>query len=250
MFQKFLIIAVALLLLWLPVQAHATPTIEGSFMYNSKDVMGHLIPHLSDHPSSGMTLLLDHPVGIPDGGLTAGISGVSVQRWQDTGVHGDAVSGHTSAFVGVHWHTGIVHLSAQERYMHAMSPNNRDFFQGDAYETLLKAGLTVSDNPKPYLFLGMVQSAYVPVDKAIGIIGAGLATRTAVHPLIAINTESSIATTLFNFNFEKETFAKMKAALAFNFSDAAEIEAGLNIHHDLLREEYHSWWSVRASYAF
>ena len=256
MSQKiFTAILIAVLVMCLMPIAYAEYAVDVgaqvSLVYAGRNTAGNILPRFTENPGSGVALLVKHPADIPNGGLTAGISGVYTHRslWDSSNLNQDSTTGYTSAFIAVDRNFGMVHLSAQQRYLHVNVSNKQDFFQDDAYETLLKAEFIVSQQ-KPYVFIGLITPAYVPIREAIGMGGIGITTHTAIHRYVAIHTDSSIATTLLNFNREQETVAKVEFALETEPSNLTRIRAGFNMYQDIRRKEYYTWWDLTASYTF
>ena len=134
--------------------------------------------------------------------------------------------------------------------MHTSMMGKRDFFQGAMYETLLKAEVATAGAQKPYVFAGFITPAYIPIEEIIGMGGVGLATHTPIHQQVALRTDSSIATTLLKIGRGQETVLQSNLALEIEPREATKLQVGFNLFQDMRRKEYHTWWSMTASYTF
>ena len=250
MFKKFVSILFAVLLQCLLPLAHANSSnldVQVTTLYTSENVSGSVLPHFLNNPGFGGKLLLEHSDGTIDFDAALGTVQANMQDGQSD------LIGHTGVSIGVGGKVGIVHLSGQQSYMH-VNQGGTDFFQGDVYETLVKAELTAGAQ-RPYIFTGLIVPAYVPIERVIGMSGFGLVTQTPVYSdaawSVGIHTDSSIATSLLNINREEETMVRTRFAMqAQGEGTPLEMGFGFNLYQDIRRKEYTTWWDFTLSYMF
>ncbi len=243
------IIASMLLVSLMPI-AHAQQGplgVQADLLHTSKDVRGNLLPHFAENPSTGIGMSAEYPIGLAV--FSGSINTTTTRLWSNDQVQ-DGTNGHTSIVVAAKRRIDKVHLSAQHMYMHTSMPSKQDHFQNDKYETLLKATLAASSTRKPYIFIGFLAPAHIPIEEMIGMGGVGLATRTQVQQNMAITTDTAIATTLVNVGQEPETTLRSKIALEIEPRDAVKLQVGFNLFQDMQRKKYYTWGNVGVSYAF
>lgn len=271
MSKKFFSILFAALIQCLLPLAHADSTNAGStdittvgntnidvradILYTGENAGNSILPHFLDSPGFGGKLSIENSTGTVDWNIALSSMQSNAPAHMQDGKN-DLLHGHTGVSLGVGGEIGIARISAQQSYMHT-DKGSVDFFQGDRYETLLKAGFAslVDSAQKPYLLAGLIVPAYVPVEEIIGMGGFGFVTHTPVYNGIAwsvgIHTDSSIATSLLNINHEQETVVQSRVAMQTQIQNSPlKIDLGFNFFQDVQRKEYKTWWDFNLSYLF
>ena len=251
LFVAIIAIASAILLLSLmPAHAQQGPAErEVGLLHNTKDVVGSLMPHVQKSPGTGIKAAVRYPIGLAafSGGFKTATTRLWTSGYNETGM----ITGHTSIFAIAERHLHPMHVSAQVIYMHKSMPTKRDFFQDDSYTYVLKAEYAKAKTHKPFVFVGMLTPAYVPIQKVIGMGGLGVVTHTEITPSAAIHTNSSIATTLLQVGWkESKTMARSHITLELQLQQTTKVQIGFNVINDLTNEEYHTWWSAGIAQTF
>ena len=240
---------VALFLMCLMPSVHADVgdlNMKTDILYTGENSGGSLLPHFLDSPGFGGKVSIAYQGNAVD--FNTSLSSIHSYLQDRSGLNG-----HTGIAIGIGKEVGIAYLSVRQSYMHTATDSD-DFFMHDVYETLLKAELKAGAQ-SPYIFTGAVVPAYVPIERIVGMAGFGLVTHIPVYSDAAwsmgIHSDTSIATSLLNINYESETVLQSRFALQTKTKDAPlVIGLGFNFFQDIRRMKYNIWWDVNVSYLF
>lgn len=218
--------------------------VQAETLYSTMDVTGNILPHFQNTPSIGGKIQAEYPVGLAT--FRGGISTAMAPPW-NKGQGEEMTTGHSSFFAAAERRIEAVTLSAQHMYMHTNGGN-------DGYEIVLKAQFDASEERKPYVFMGLITPAQIPIEEMMGLGGIGLSTYTKIYKGVDLKTDSFIATTLLKSGGigkkVEETVLKTKIALATQPQSGTTVEIGLNVYQDIRREKYYTWWSASATHRF
>ena len=226
--------------------AHAQDiTMEASVFHGNMYMVGRLLPYHHNLDSNGVggSLFASHTTG-----FFAGARGVYAYHQQ----HADDILGNTDLFLGFQRQYGALRFGAYHAYTHLFHGAGVSFLKDDIHETTAWVGVDASNILTPYFVTGIGRSAYIPVDKAVGFIGAGVESKIPVAQGITFTSDSMICASWFLLNREKEIFSKNRIAMMFEYTpDLPKLGVGLNLLQDIHRSAYKIWFDISLhSFAF